>query len=492
MSRLWIVLAPLLIATGLLTLHRPSAAEAQPVAPPTLHWAACPDVPETECSGLTVPVDPGRPSGEQFTLRIARVPAADPAHKKGMLLFIPGGPGVGIAGTFGGGERTGQHIDEFRRDYDVVTFDPRGIGRSSPIRCAPDALPKPSMPVDRAPSRQELTALAAANGAFFQTCFTLSGALMGHLSAIDTAADIERIRQALTPNDGLVAYGGSYGTEYGAIYLERYGDHVKAMVLDAVVDHSVDLPTFIARNVLATQDAFDRFAAWCNRDSACALRGKDLGTVFDAVVAKAPVTRSLVPQLLAAGTDPKVGWPALAEMMAQVSRGDTKALDELTSTASLASTSEDPQVRAGKNGLFPGVICADYGPQTDYDALLATGAAVASQAPRFAWKFWNATPLLHGSAGVGDCVGWPSAATNPPHKIVVGLHPNVMVATPTHDPATPMINALSLWMQIPSARLLIADVDGHQSLILSKCAYEAEARFLNDPKSVETTTLCPD
>jgi hypothetical protein len=67
-----------------------------------------------------------------------------------------------------------------------------------------------------------------------------------------------------------------------------------------------------------------------------------------------------------------------------------------------------------------------------------------------------------------------------------------MVASPTHDPATPLINALSLWLQIPDARLLIADVDGHQSLTWSRCAFEAQSRFLLDPTSVSATTLCPD
>jgi hypothetical protein len=105
----------------------------------------------------------------------------------------------------------------------------------------------------------------------------------------------------------------------------------------------------------------------------------------------------------------------------------------------------------------------------DYDALIAAGAAVARRAPRFFWKFWDATPLAHGTAGVGDCVGWPSPATNPPHPLRAGLHPNVMVASPTHDPATPLVNALSVWLQIPDARLLIADVDGHQSLRPASC-----------------------
>jgi TAP-like protein len=66
-----------------------------------------------------------------------------------------------------------------------------------------------------------------------------------------------------------------------------------------------------------------------------------------------------------------------------------------------------------------------------------------------------------------------------------------MVASRTHDPATPLINALSTWLQILDARLLIADVDGHQSLILSACAFKTEARFLDDSSSVSTTTVCP-
>src|SRR6202035_4971313 len=82
------------------------------------------------------------------------------------------------------------------------------------------------------------------------------GELMTHLSAMDTAADVERIRQALSPNDGLVAYGASHGSQYGRAYLELYGEHVKALVLDGVVDHSIVLPTFITRNTLVCSAAY--------------------------------------------------------------------------------------------------------------------------------------------------------------------------------------------------------------------------------------------
>jgi pimeloyl-ACP methyl ester carboxylesterase len=459
---------------------------------PVLNWSACPDVPNTECAGLDMPVDPARPDGEQFTLRLARVPATDPAHKKGMLLIIPGGPGAGIIEMIGAETRSALHIEELAQQYDVVTFDPRGIGKSNPILCAPNNVPPVAAPVGTPPSPTDFEAIAGANAALYRSCFAATGDLMARLSAMDTANDIERIRQALTPNDGLVAYGASYGSAYGGAYLELYGDHVKALVLDAVVDHSVDFATLLTHNVLSVKDAFDRFTQWCAQDSSCALHGQDLGAVFDAAVTAAPAARTVVAQLLATGLDPQLGWPALANMLAQVRRGDTSTLDEMSRTASLGSTAADPRMVAGKNGLFAGVFCSDFGPQRDFAALTAAAVAVAVQAPRFAWKFWDATPLAHGTASMALCVGWPNAATNPPHRLKIGPHPNVMVASPTHDPATPLVNALSVWLQIPQARLLIADVDGHQSLALSACAFNAQVRFLNDPTSVPTTTLCPN
>ena len=95
-----------------------------------------------------------------------------------------------------------------------------------------------------------------ASAAFFKSCVEQTGELMRHLTPKDTAADIERIRLALGEDEGLVAYGGSFGSAYGAAYLEGYGQHVKAMVLDGIVDHSVDMPTFITRNILSVGDAF--------------------------------------------------------------------------------------------------------------------------------------------------------------------------------------------------------------------------------------------
>jgi pimeloyl-ACP methyl ester carboxylesterase len=462
----------------------------QQAAKPALTWSSCKDVKEAECTVIKVPVDHANPDGAAVDLRLGRVTAVDAVHKRGVLLLIPGGPGVGLEETFGP-DREGMHVEELSRLYDVVSFDPRGVGESNPIRCSPDLVPKPIAPFDRAPSQSEWEAIGRANAAFIKSCVEMTGALMSHLSSMETAGDIESIRLALAPNEGLLAYSVSYGTGYAGAYLERDGNHVKALVLDGVYDHSADMPTDLTRHILSVQDGFDRFGRWCARDPSCALHGQDVAKVFDAIIAKAPAVRTIVPQLMVLGRDPKMGWPALALMLAQVQAGDSKILEALAGAASVAVKAEDASLKAGKEGLLRGVPCSDSGPQNDYASLLAAYKALEAKAPRFAWKFWDATPSAHGTYGAGDCAGWPAGATNPPHRLkLTGLYPNVLVANSTHDSSTPLVSALSVWMQIPDSRLLISDVDGHQSLIWSRCAYETVVRFLHDPASVELTTIC--
>ena len=456
---------------------------------PALTWAPCGDVPDTECAGLQLPVDYANPDGAKFTLRLGRAPALDPAKRKGVLLILPGGPGAGILEELGA-MRMEQHIPEFQQQYDVVTFDPRGIGKSNPIRCDPKAAPKVEMPMDRQPTQAEFDAVAAANGPFFKSCAEATGELFWHLSSKDTVEDIERIRQALTPKEGIVSYAASYGSEYGAAYLETYPQNVKALVLDAVMDHTIEYGPFLARNVLSVQDSFERMEHWCAQETKCPLHGKDLGAALDAAIAREPRMRTLVPQMLAGGDEPGFGWPMVTQMLAEVAGGgESKTMQDIAAALAL-STNEDAWLRVGKDGLFRGVICSDYGPQRDYAQLKPFGDMLAKAAPRFVWKFWDSSPMAHASAGIGVCVGWPQEARFPPHPLKVGPHRDVMVLNATHDPPTPFANAVSVWLQIPEARLGIADADGHQALILSTCAYENAARFFADPTSMPSITLC--
>lgn len=91
------------------------------------------------------------------------------------------------------------------------------------------------------------------------------------------------------------------------------------------------------------------------------------------------------------------------------------------------------------------------------------------------------------------CAGWPNEAGNPPHRLPPGgSYPSVLVANATYDPPTPPASAFRLWLQLPEARLLIAEADGHQSWIVSRCAFEAQFAFLLDPAATPPYTICPD
>ena len=148
--------------------------------------------------------------------------------------------------------------------------------------------------------------MAAANAPFFKSCADATGELFWHLSAKDTVEDIERIRQALSPNDGIVAYGASYGSAYGAAYLEAYPQQVKALILDAVVDHTVDYDPFLARNVMSVQDSFERLEQWCAQETnaRCTARTWALPSMRPSRASAG--MRTLVPQLLAGGDDPEL------------------------------------------------------------------------------------------------------------------------------------------------------------------------------------------
>src|SRR5207248_768375 len=191
-----------------------------------------------------------------------------------------------------------------------------------------------------------------------------------------------------------------------------------------------------------------------------------------AAVAARPETLQFVGRLMNGGYEK--GWPTVARTLARAASGDYSAL--------AASVPVDTNHAAGSTGLFRGVMCADFGPQLDYEGLAADAALMAAVAPRFgAWQFWDT---------VGACVGWPAAASYPPHRLQVGAHPNVLVANTTHDPATPLVGALAVQAQIPDSHLLIVHADGHQAWAWSRCGFEAQRDFLDNPAAAPAFGVC--
>ena len=190
-----------------------------------------------ECGSLDVPVDPADPTGATVSLSLARLPATDPDARIGTLITNPGGPG-GSGVEFLGND--GIFNDEINRRFDIVSWDPRGVGGTAPLQCG-SGFSDTFLSTDLAPrdaaGRAALEESLAAN---VEACVEGDASLLAHIGTDAAVADLEAIRQALG-GDPITYVGFSYGTLIGLRYAEQYPDALRAMVLDGVVDPDANL-----------------------------------------------------------------------------------------------------------------------------------------------------------------------------------------------------------------------------------------------------------
>ncbi|MCE5288088.1 MAG: alpha/beta hydrolase [Nocardiaceae bacterium] len=445
-----------------------------------LDWRPCgtglQDIP-VECADLKVPLDWATPDGETISLAIGRQRAT--GERRGSMVILPGGPGVSGFDILRANGIPWLMPENFRRNFDIVSFDPRGIGASVPtVKCPvdPSSIAQPR-------SQAEFDALVQQNKTYFAGCRKDTGPLMDHLDSVSTARDIDAIRIALG-EPKLTSYGGSYGTMYGATYLETFPDNTRAIVLDGVVDHSLDLSGLALSTARSYEVSFDRFAAWCDANPGCALHGTDVSAVFLGLLSRAPLTapgayrgatvedvREAVRNGLSRGFLPgsEAGWPTLAVLLKQADSGD----------ASNLVGPPDSHIM----GIFRGVVCTDFSGPSSWVEMSKAAERARAEAPRFGeFTFWDIA---------GGCLGWGKAPVDPPHKLKLGSSPNVQVANPFFDPETPLVNAMALVAQIPDSAFMITDADGHLSILRSECAMAAATKFLSDPTSSPRFITCP-
>lgn len=282
-----------LAAAGVLSaLGVPSAAIAAPKAPAPVAadvtWGQCvrEDIQKgVECGTLTVPVDWSKPKSGTVDLRVFRLKASggdggktaqgvkgakSAKHAKGTIVNFPSGPGQS-------GDIAFASLRETLPAYDLVSFDPRGVGESAPLTCPTAKMMKiPSVPpTDTA----AFNALRHNQKAFWAGCTTGDRRLDEHLDAYSTARDAEALRTALKL-DKVNLYGMSYGTLMAERYLGLFGEHVNGAVLEGVMNPAQSRREFVTTAAAGTEAVFDRFRAWCAQDTGCALHGKDVAAVF--------------------------------------------------------------------------------------------------------------------------------------------------------------------------------------------------------------------
>jgi pimeloyl-ACP methyl ester carboxylesterase len=487
------LLASLLAAP---TAAAPPASAGPPI--PRLRWAPCGD--GLQCSTARVPLDYDRPSGATISLALIRLPASGPGQRIGSIFLNPGGPGnSGVDAVRQGGRSL--FSAEVRARFDLVGFDPRGIGASTPLRCfdsldqALGVLPPFRFPVTAAEERRWVQA----DRTFARACARRGGPILDHMATADVARDLELLRQAV--GDTQLTYVGlSYGAYLGATYANLFPAKVRALVLDGVPD-----PVAWATgrgDQAATQPLFNRVAAaagasatlgeffhLCNQGgSSCAFSQGDPRRRYQALARRllanpaqtpdGPVGYAdLVHATLRALQDP-TQWPGLAEQLQQ--------LDSLTHPPAAATRVEtsQPDYPNLLEGL-PGVACSDSDNPDQVGAWRRAADAADRTAPYFG-RYWTWFSSI--------CQPWPGH--DPDRYTGPWTRPTanpVLIVGNRFDPATPYQGAVTLARLLPRSRLLTLDGWGHTSESKSSCIDAHTARYLLTTRTPQPGTICqPD
>jgi pimeloyl-ACP methyl ester carboxylesterase len=437
-----------LVLVGQATLGWPHAV-ARPTGPAGgIVWQPCGE--GVECGALLVPVDHARADGPRIELALARHRAEDRAGRRGVLLINPGGPGGSGTDLIMNTDVLESFPSAIRRYFDLIGFDPRGVPTSAPLRCKGAGSWRTS-PRDR----QEFTQLVTGQRSWIAGCVERTGDLVNHLDSRSVASDIEAIRVALG-EDRINWLGYSYGTMFGLTYAEMFPKRIRAMVLDSVVDHSKWLEDLVVTEAVAEEVVFVHFARWCEDTPTCALHGRNVGAVWDELVARAAQAPSSADgqqlddeELQGSLThllSPPSRWPQAARLIANASgTGDAGRVEGL-----VPAPSRDFDAGA----LLTVSYCSDYPLRShDYDAIWALAAKVASRAPRFGtYITWR---------DVGICAGWQAPASNPPHPLRVAGLPPVLLVNATGDFATPLADARTVADQLPARSFITVEADTH-------------------------------
>lgn len=450
------------LATSLLV---PQHASAGPKPTPkagsaqTIHWGACPKAdppypnPSTraECGTVRVPVDWADPDGPTMKIAVARQKATNPSRRIGVLLSNPGGPGTpGVDDAYYADAPNDGYPKSIRERFDIIGFDPRGIGRSGELRCDDQLAAKiPTRPKNAA----EFQRMREMNKQLGDSCRRRTGPLVDHMDSESVARDMDVIRAALGERK-ISFLGHSYGTLIGRRYAGLYPHHLRALALDSAMDPArPDAKRFLMEGTAAADGAVQQLANWCSKDASCALKGKDVKAVVRQLFTRAD-NGTLV--------DPGPHGPTRKKVTA----------DQLASFLTSYLNKWNPQTTAEQLAAFQSgkgkvswiddtpeltwrsVICRDFDfrlrDYADYRALLQQAQSAHPQAR------YNAQALDM----IVGCQGWPTAPKPQPAQNK-GTLPPVLVVNAKHDSATPLAGAQRMARAFPDGKLAVLNAVDH-------------------------------
>lgn len=414
------------------------------------------------CTRVTVPMDYANPNGRTIKLSVNRLPAASRKHRKGALLVNPGGPGV--SGLDYARAAHSVVTRPVRQRFDIVGFDPRGVGKSAPVDCLNDKETDEFAAADGSPdTRGEEQRIATLSRQFAERCAKRTGELLAHVGTRDAARDLDVLR-AVLGDKRLNLLGKSYGTYLGATYAGLFPERVGALVLDGAIDPTLS-PEEIARGqAKGFEVALQAFVDDCRRRTRCPLSRSSRGAALDDVqrllmaIDRNPisgdgerrVTEGLAIIGIAAALYDEGTWPLLRNALAEAKRGDGSTL--LLLADYYLERDERGHYENNANDAIYAVNCLDRPAEGDLPDLRALAEEFTQVAPRFgAFLAWGSLP----------CASWPHPPQGTAQEIhAPGAAPILVIGT-LRDPATPWIWAKSLAEQLESGVLLTWDGDGH-------------------------------
>ncbi|WP_367319891.1 alpha/beta hydrolase [Streptomyces sp. HUAS ZL42] len=467
----------------------PQTAQAAQAA--KLTWKNCgtTDYPTLQCASLAVPLDHAEPYGQTITIALSRVPHTA-ANYQGPLLVNPGGPGG--SGLTLAGFVASALPKAVAAQYDVIGFDPRGVGASKPaLDCSPgyfNPVRPDSVPSTPAIEQANLTRAKS----FADACGKKYAKLLPYINTISAVQDMDSIRQALGARK-INYFGYSYGTYLGAVYAKLFPERVRRLVLDSIVDPTgVWYDDNIAQDY-AFNDRHRALMAWIAKYDAT----YKLGTDPAAIEAKWYAMRAALAENPAGG---KVGaseledtflpggyyngyWPYLAEAFAAYvnDKNSEPLVQAYESFASIDAS--------GDNGysIYTSVQCRDAAWPRDWDDWRDDNWAVYDKAPFMTWNnAWYNAP----------CAFWPVRSQRPVN-VANGKLPPVLLFQATNDAATPYEGGAMVHALLRGSSFVVEEGGGNHGITLSgnACLDNHLAAYLTDgtvPRSGRAVdAVCP-
>jgi pimeloyl-ACP methyl ester carboxylesterase len=461
-------------------------------ATPGLAWNRCDGTgldPRQECATLKVPLDYGDPNGPQIALAISRIRSARPGTRRGALVLIPGGPGnSGLNGPSTTGAKLPQQV---RDAYDVIGFDPRGVGKSTPVSCglAHDDLSMEKLRPWPSPDG-DITDNLATERRVAETCARNGGPVLRSISTRNEARDIDGVRRALG-EDRISAWGVSYGTYVGAVYSTMFARHTDRVVLDSNDDPDSTRVerAWLANYDVGVEDRFPDFARWASAPGdPVRIAGTPAAVRTEFLDLAARLDRTPIPW--PGANPPRLTGNGLREALLQ-DLYDDEAFPDLARLV----------IAARDGGALP-----DPGTPPD-DALQNTIAVTIGTIcedvrwPRSAEVYAKDVvadrrthPLTAGMpVNVMPCAFWPYRPAESPVRVTSRGPSNVLLVQNLRDPATPYSGALKLREALGDrARMVAVDSGGHEAYLANgnACGDRTVTEFLVTGRRPSHDTLC--